>query len=98
MATAKLLPLPFVIGLIICVAQVPSQLLTGTPSQFSSPPKQPTHKQTEATSPAEAATSPSAAESPAASPKPKRTRKKAAAEASPTPTPTPVASPTPRKF
>ena len=98
MATTKLLPFAVVIGLAICVAQVKSQLLTGTPIESSSPPKHREHKQTEPTSPAQGATSPSAAESPAASPKPRRTRKKVTAEASPSPTPTPVPSPTPRKF
>lgn len=86
------------IGLTIGVAQVQSQLLTGTPIESSSPPKQRTEKRTEATPPVESGASPSAAESPATSPKPRRTRKKAAAQASPSPTPTPVPSPTPRKF
>jgi hypothetical protein len=97
MAT-KLLPLAVVIGLTICVAQVQSQLLTGTPTESLSPPKHRPQKRTTATPPTESATSPSAAESPAASLEPKRSRRKTTAEASASPTPTPVASPTPRKF
>src|SRR5438094_3574826 len=97
MAT-KLFPVVLVIGFIFWVAQAQSQLLTGTPTESSTPPKHPTQKTTQTTSPAESTTSTSEAESPAASPKPKRTRKKSTAEASPTPTPTAVASPTPRKF
>src|SRR5262245_5420104 len=94
---SELLPLAFVIGLTIGVAQVQSQLLTGTPIE-SSPPKHRTQKRTEATPPVENAASPSAAESPAASPKPKRIRRKTTAEVSASPTATPVASPTPSKF
>src|SRR5438132_7087722 len=97
MAT-KLFPVVLVIGFIFWVARAQSQLLTGTPTESSSPPKHPTQKTTQTTSPAESTTSTSEAESPAASPKPKRTRKKSTAQASPTPTPTAVPSPTPRKF
>src|SRR5262245_29107654 len=96
MAT-KLLPLAFVIGLTIGVAEVQSQLLTGTPIE-SSPPKHRTEKSTEATPPIERGASPSAAESPVPSPTPRRIRKKTTAKLLPSPTPTPVASPTPRKF
>jgi len=85
------------IGLTIGVAQVQSQLLTGTPSESLTLPKHPTQKRTEATPPVESGASPSAAESPAASPTPRRIRRKTTAELSPSPTPTPVASPTPRK-
>jgi hypothetical protein len=97
MAT-KLLSIALVIDLTICAARVESQLLTGTPFESPSPAKYRTHKKIEASSPAETAAEPSAAESPAASPKPKRVRRKPAAEASPTPTPTPVPSPTRWKF
>src|SRR5690242_761600 len=94
----KILPLVFGVGLAIWVAQVQSQLLTGTPHESLSPPKLHTEKPTEATPPVKSSASPLTSESPAAaSPTPKRIRKRAA-EASPTPTPTPVASPTPRKF
>src|SRR5262245_4193997 len=99
MAT-KFLPLVFGVGLAVGVAQVQSQLLTGTPpSESPSPPKHRVSTTAEASPSApESAASPSAEESPAASPQPKRSRKKAAAEASPSPTLTPVPSPTPRKF
>ena len=49
----------FGIGLTICVAQVQSQLLTGTPSESASPSKRRTEKRTEATPPVESAASPS---------------------------------------
>src|SRR5215472_14777570 len=94
----KFLALVFGIGLAIGVAQVQSQLLTGTPVESPSPPKHRTQKRAEATPPVENAASPSAAESPAASPTPKSIRRKRMAEVSPSPTPTPVATPTPRKF
>jgi len=97
MAT-KLLSIALVIDLTICAARVQSQLLTGTPTESASSPKYRTHKKIEASLPAETAAEPSAAESPAASPKLKRVRRKPAAEASPTPTPTPVPSPTRWKF
>jgi hypothetical protein len=94
----RIVGLIFGISLTIGVAQVQSQLLTGTPTESPSPPKQRTEKRTEATPPVESGASPSAAESPAASPTPRRIRKKTTAEMSPSPTPTPVASPTPRKI
>jgi hypothetical protein len=94
----RIVGLMFGISLTIGVAQVQSQLLTGTPIESPSPPKHRTEQRTEATPPVESGASPSAAESPAASPIPRRIRKKATAEMSPSPTPTPVASPTPRKF
>jgi hypothetical protein len=93
----RIVGLMFGIGLTIFVAQVQSQLLTGTPTESPSPPKHRTEKRIETTPPVESGASPSAAESPAASPTPRRIRKKTTAEVSPTPTPTPVASPTPRK-
>ena len=89
---SKFLLLVFGIGLTICVAQVQSQLLTGTPAESLSPPKHRTQKETEATAPAESATAP------AASPKPRPVRRKAMTEVAASPTSTPVASPTPRKF
>jgi hypothetical protein len=95
---SKFLPLLFGIGLTIGVAQVQPQLLTGTPTESPSLSKLRTQKETGATSPVESATSPSAAESPAASPKPKRIPRKATTEVPTSPTPTPVASQTPRKF
>src|SRR5215475_14729111 len=95
---SKFLALVFGIGLAIGVAQIQSQLLTGTPVESPSPPKERTQKRTEATPPVENASSPSAAESPAASPTPKRIRRKTTAEMLASPTPSPVASPTPRKF
>jgi len=95
---AKLFPAVLVIGLTIWVTQVQSQLLTGTPHESPSPPKQRTQKRTEATPPVESAASPSEVESPAALPKPKRIRRKTTAEVPASPIPTPVASPTPRKF
>src|SRR5437667_12859324 len=76
----KLLPLAVVIGLTICVAQVQSQLLTGTPTESPSLPKHRTQKRTEATPPLESATSSSAADSPAASPTPKRIRRNTTVE------------------
>jgi hypothetical protein len=94
--STKFLVLMFAIGLTIGIARVQSQVLTGTPVESPSPPKHRTQETTEAIPPVESAASPSAAESPAASPTPKRIRRKAAAEVSGTPTP--VASPTPRKF
>src|SRR5215510_6081066 len=97
MAT-KLLPLAVIIGLTICVAQVQSQLLTGTPIESHSGPKHRTQQRTEATPPVESGASPSAAESPTVSPTPKRIRRKTTGEMAPSPTPTPVASPTPSKF
>src|SRR5215471_15837878 len=98
--TREIFPFVLGIGLMIGVAQVQSQLLTGTPpSESPSPPKQRTQKRTEATPPVESSVSPSAAESPAAaSPTPRRIRRKTTAEVSPSSTPTPVASLTPRKF
>jgi len=96
--TSKFLPLVFGIGLLICVPYVESQLLTGTPVESSSTPKQREQKRPEATPAAESTLSPSGAESPAISPTSKRVRKKTAPEVSPTPTPTPVATPAPRKF
>lgn len=95
---SKILPLMFGIGLTIGVAQVQSQLLTGTPTDSASPPKHRAEKRTEATPPFESGASSSVAESSAASPTPKRIRRKTTAEIPPSPTPTPVASPTPRKF
>src|SRR6266481_4454565 len=95
---AKLFPAVLVIGLTIWVAQVQSQLLTGTPPESPSPPKHRTQKRTEASPPVESTASPSEVESPAALPKPKRIRRKTTAEVPASPTPTPVASPTPRKF
>jgi hypothetical protein len=97
MAT-KLLSIALVIDLTICAARVQSQLLTGTPTESASSPKYRTHKKIEASSPAETAAEPSAAESPAASPKPKRVRRKPPAEASPTPTPTPTPVPSPTRW
>jgi hypothetical protein len=59
--------LMFGIGLTIGVAQVQSQLLTGTPpTESPSPPKHRTEKKTEATPPVESSALPSAGESPAA--------------------------------
>src|SRR6266566_71775 len=95
---AKLFPVVLVIGLTIWVAQVQSQLLTGTPLEFPSLPKHRTQKRTEATPPVESAALPSEVESPAASPKPKRTLKRTTAAVSPSATPTPVPTATPRKF
>ena len=95
---SKFLLLVFGIGFTICVAQVQSQLLVGTPAESPSPPKHRTQKETEVASPAESVTSPSAATSPAASPKPRPVRRKAMTEVAASPTSTPVASPTPRKF
>src|SRR4029077_9094789 len=95
---AKLFPVVLVIGLTIWVAQVQSQLLTGTPLEFPSPPKHRTQKKNRATAPVESAALPSEVESPAASPKPKRTLKRTAAAVSPSATPTPVPTATPRKF
>src|SRR5580765_5446038 len=95
---AKVFRIVLVIDLTIGVAQVQSQLLTGTPTESSSPLKHPTPKRTQATPAAESATPALAAESLTASPKPKRIHRKTTAEVSPSPTPTPVASPTPRKF
>ena len=86
------------ISLTIGVAQVQSQLLTGTPTESHSSPKPRTEKRVETTPPIESAASASAAESPVASPTPRTIRRRATAELSPIPTPTPVASPTPRKF
>src|SRR5438309_11396581 len=97
MAT-KLLPLAVVIGFTICVAQVQSQLLTGTPTESPSLPKHRTQKRTEATPPVERAEPPSAAESPAASQTPRLIRRKTMTKAPASPTLTPVVSPTPRKF
>src|SRR5262245_232208 len=94
----RIVGLMFVIGLTIGVAQVQSQLLTGTPVESPSPPKHRTEKRTEATPPVETQASASAAESPVASPTPRRIRRKTTAEPSPSPTLTPVASPTPHKF
>jgi hypothetical protein len=94
---SKFLALVFGIGLTIGVAQVQSQLLTGTPPE-STAPKQRTEKRTEATPSADTAASPSAAESAAASPTPKRIRRKTTPEVLASPTPSPVASPAPRKF
>src|SRR5215470_3297745 len=93
---SRLLLLIFGVGLTMFVAQVQSQLLTGTPKESPSSTKQRTQKEAEATPSAESAISPSAAESPAASPTPKPIRKKRTAEVSPSPTP--VASPTQHKF
>src|SRR5215831_11312450 len=88
--------LVFVIGLTIGVVQVQSQLLTGTPAELPSPPKQRMEKKSEATPPGDSGASPSAADSlAAASPTPRPTRRKTTAEV--VPSPTPVASPTPRK-
>src|SRR5919106_3168845 len=95
---SKILPLVFGIGLTVWVAQVQSQLLTGTPTESPSPPEHRTHKRTEATPPVESAAPASAGESPAASPTPRRIRSKTTAEMAASPTLTPVASPTPRKF
>src|SRR2546430_10785492 len=95
---AKAFRIVLVTGLTIGVAQVPSQLLTGTPTESSSPLKHPTPKRTPATPATESATPALAVESPTTSLKPKRIRRKPTAEVSPSPTPTPVASPTPRKF
>ena len=95
---SKFLLLMFGIGLTICGAQVQSQLLVGTPAESPSPPKHRTQKETEAISPVESATSPSAATTPATSPKPRPVRRKAMTEVAASPTSTPVASPTPRKF
>jgi len=67
---SKFLLLVFGIGLTICVAEVQSQLLTGTPAGSLSSPKHRTQKETEAASPAESATPPS----PAASPRLRRRR------------------------
>lgn len=94
----RMVGLMFGISLTIGVAQVRSQLLTGTPTESRSPAKQRTEKRTEATPPVESGASPSAAESSAASPTRRRIRKKRTTELPPSPTPTPVASPTPRKF
>jgi len=95
----RIVGLIFGISLTIGVAPVQSQLLTGTPpGESPSPPEHRVSKKPAATaSPAESGASPSAAESPAASPTPRRIRRKTTAELSPSPTPTPVASPTPRK-
>jgi hypothetical protein len=90
--------LMFGISLTIGVVNVQSQLLTGTPTESSSPAKHRTEKRTEATPPVESDASPSAVEPPAASPKPRSTRRKTTAELLASPTPTPVVSPTPRKF
>jgi hypothetical protein len=90
----KIFPLVCAIGLTIWVAQVQSQLLTGTPTESPSPPK---HR-TEATPPVESAESRSAVQSPAASPTPRLIRRKTMTKVPPSPIPTPVASPTPRKF
>jgi hypothetical protein len=97
---SKFLALGLGISLIICVAHVQSQLLTGTPVGSPSQPKHRPEKRAEATPPVESAASPSTTEAPAAAPTPKRIRKKRTAElpASPTPAPVPVASPTPHKF
>ena len=95
---SKIFPLVFGIGLTIWVAQVQSQLLTGTPTESPSLPKNRTQKRTEAASPVESAESRSAAESPAASPTPRLIRRKTMTKAPASPTLTPVVSPTPRKF
>jgi hypothetical protein len=95
---SKFLLLVFGIGLTICVAQVQAQLLVGTPAESPSTPKHRTQQATDVASPAESATSPSAATTPAASPKPRPVRRKAMTEVAASPTSTPVASPTPRKF
>jgi hypothetical protein len=97
-SSVRIVGLVFGISLTIGVAQVRSQLLTGTPTEAASPGKHRTEKRTEATPPVESGASPSAAESPAASPTSRRIRKRTTAEVTPSPTPTPVASPTPRKF
>jgi hypothetical protein len=94
----RMVGLMFAIGLTIGVAEVQSQLLTGTPTESSSSPKHRTQKRSEAIPSVESGASPSAAESPADSPTPKRIRRKTTTEVSPGPTLTPVASPTPRKF
>ena len=94
----RIVGLMFGISLTIGVAQVQSQLLTGTPTESTSPPKHRAEKGTEATPRVESAASPSAVESPAASPTRRRIRRKTTAEVTPSPSPTPVASPTPRKF
>jgi hypothetical protein len=96
MAT-KIIPLVFGIGVIISIAEVHPQLLTGTPAESASPSKHRAQKTTETTPPAQSDAS-SATESPVASPTPRRVRRKTTAELSPTPSPTPIASPTPRKF
>src|SRR5262245_46243471 len=97
--TREIFPFVLGIGLMIGVAQVQSQLLTGTPSESPALPKHRMQKRAEATPPVESSASPSAAESPAAaSPTPRRIRRKTTAEVSPSPTPTQVASPTPQKF
>jgi hypothetical protein len=97
---ARMVGLVFAVGLTIGVAQIQSQLLTGTPAESPAPTKHRAQKTTETTSPVESSASPLAVQSPtaAASTAPRRIRRKTMAEVSPSPTPTPVASPTPRRF
>lgn len=97
--TRKIFLLLFAIGLTISIAQLKSQLLTGTPNESLSPAKHRSPKKTEATPQVESSPSPSKAESPAVVARtPRPIRRKTTSGVSPTPTPTPVASPTPRKF
>src|SRR5437016_13923255 len=91
MAT-KLFLVVLVIGLTFWIAQVQSQLLTGTPRESSTPPKNPTANLTQTTSPAECTTSSTAASYPATTVKPNRNRYKVTAEATLTRMLTPLPS------